>query len=418
MAATADRPDRIGYGRALAAGEFRALFVGQSISISGSSVAAVALAILVYRRTGSPFLSALTFALGFLPYVVGAGFLSGLVDRIRPRRLGVACDLTSGAIAVGMAWPGMPVAALLGMLAAMGLLGSLSGGARAALVRSTVAPAAFVPARSLLKLASQTAQIGGNAVGGLLVAAIGPSGAILVNAASFAFSAAIVRTFVGDHPNAGARGQGSVVSDSLRGARDILGRARLRRLLVFGWLVPTFTAAPEALAVPYVSARHGSAALVGVWLAAFPIGLIAGDIAGVRWLSPAQQRRFMVPAAVASFLPVPRLSRPTAGRGRPGPAARVGRGRHVHAGPGRPHARDGAGVAVPAHDGAQLGRADDAPRTRIRACGRGRPGRRLGNRHRGGRDLRPRRRGAPPRRGRHRSQARTRRDRSGVAMIA
>jgi len=106
---------RVGYGNALASREFRALFAGQTVSTTGTSVAAVALTILVYRRTGSPFLSALTFSLGFLPYVIGVG-ISGLVDRVRPRRLVVTCDFAAGAIAVLMAWRGAPLALLLGLL--------------------------------------------------------------------------------------------------------------------------------------------------------------------------------------------------------------------------------------------------------------------------------------------------------------
>jgi len=50
---------RVGYRRALASREFRALLGDQSVSIAGTSVAAVALTVLVYRRTGSLFLSAL-----------------------------------------------------------------------------------------------------------------------------------------------------------------------------------------------------------------------------------------------------------------------------------------------------------------------------------------------------------------------
>ena len=49
-------------------------------------------------------------------------------------------------------------------------------------MRSTVSPDGYVPARSLLKLTSQTAQIVGNAAGGGLVVALGPSGALLINA--------------------------------------------------------------------------------------------------------------------------------------------------------------------------------------------------------------------------------------------
>lgn len=304
MASVAAPAARVGYGEALASREFRALFAGQTVSTTGTSVAAVALTILVYRRTGSPFLSALTFSLGFLPYVVGVG-ISGLVDRVRPRRLVVTCDFAAGLIAVLMAWRGAPLALLLGLLLCLGLLASVASGSRAALVRSAVARDAYVPARSLMRIASQSAQIGGNAAGGALVVALSPSGAILVNAASFLFSASIVRVAVADHPNA-ADGDGErarLLEDSLRGAHAILGDSSLRRLLLLGWLVPTFLVAPEALAAPYVAAHHGSAALVGIWLVALPAGIIAGDVSGVRFLTPARQRRLVGPAASACFVP-------------------------------------------------------------------------------------------------------------------
>src|SRR6266508_2636796 len=64
-----------------------------------------------------------------------------------------------------------------------------------------------------------------------------------------------------------------------------------------------FAVAPEALAAPYVAAHHGSSTLVGWWLVALPVGLIAGDIAGVRLLTPRQQRRLVAPAAAAGFVP-------------------------------------------------------------------------------------------------------------------
>ena len=293
---------RVGYGAAFASREFRALFAGQTVSTTGTSVAGVALTVLVYRRTGSPFLSALTFSLGFLPYVVGAG-ISGVVDRVRPRPLVVACDTCACLVAAVMAWPGAPVALLLALLFCLGILASIATGSRAALVRSTVTADAYVPARSLLKLASQSAQLGGNAFGGALVVALSPSGAILVNAASFLFSAVVVRLGLRDHALAWEPSRAGLLRDSLHGARDILGRAELRRLLLLGWLVPMFSVAPEALAAPYVARHHGSATLVGIWLVALPLGVIIGDIFGVRFLTAQQQRRLVVPVAAAGFLP-------------------------------------------------------------------------------------------------------------------
>jgi len=294
---------RVGYGAAFASREFRAILAGQLVSVGGTSVAAVALTILVYRRTESPLLASLTFALGFLPYLLGGGLLSGIVDRVRPRRLVTGCDTISALLAAAIAWPAAPVPILFALLLLIGTLSSISGGARAALVRASVSEAAYVPARSLQRIAVQFAQIGGNAAGGVLLLLLTTSGALLVNAASFAFAAAAVRFVVADYPNAGERSQATLLRDSLHGARSVLAHAELRRLLLVGWLAPMFAVAPEALAAPYVADHHGPSTQVGWWLIALPVGLIAGDVAGVRFLTLRQQRGLVAPAAAVSFLP-------------------------------------------------------------------------------------------------------------------
>jgi hypothetical protein len=197
----------------------------------------------------------------------------------------------------------MPVPALLGLLFCSGIVASLAGGAVGSLTRATVPAEAYVPGRSLMKIASQTAQIAGNPVGGALVVALGTSGAILVDAGANAVASTLVLALVADRANAGERGATSLVRDSLAGARDILADHEVARLMVFGWLVPLFSVAPEAVAAPYVADRHGSASLVGWWLAALPAGVIAGDILAVRFLRPDRQRRLTAPVAAAGFVP-------------------------------------------------------------------------------------------------------------------
>lgn len=78
---------RVRYREALVVPEFRALFAAYTISLFGSVMSAVALTVLIYERTRSPFLSSLAFALGFLPYVISGLFVSAAVDRLPPRRL-------------------------------------------------------------------------------------------------------------------------------------------------------------------------------------------------------------------------------------------------------------------------------------------------------------------------------------------
>jgi MFS family permease len=299
---TGEVPNRVGYRQALASPELRALFVAQLISVGGTSVAAVALTVLVYDRTTSPVLASLTFSLGFLPYLVVGALLSSIADRVRPRRLVTCCDGASALLAASMAWPAMPVPALLALLFVIGGLSSLASGSRAALVRMAVPEEAYVPGRSLMRIAAQVAQLAGNAGGGALLLIVSPSGALLVNGTSFAISAATVRFVIGDHDKLSAASGGSVPG-SLRGARIVLANAELRRLLLLLWLVPMFAVAPEAVAAPYVAAQHASSSLVGWWLTALPVGLIAGDILGVRFLSPRQQRRLVAPLAAAGFVP-------------------------------------------------------------------------------------------------------------------
>jgi len=297
-------PDRTRFGDALGVPEFRSLFIAYTISLMGSVVAAVALTVLVYQRTGSPFLSSLTFAIGFVPYLLSGTLLSSLVDRVPIRRLLVTCDLACAGLACTMAIPAVPVAALLGLLLAVGILAGVSSGARSALLPTMVAQSAYIAGASLFRIAAQFSQIVGNGIGGALLVVLSPRGAILVDATSFLVSAALIRSGVRSRDARGTLDERpSILRDSLAGFRAVLARPGLRRLMLFGWLVPTCSVAPEALAAPYVSGIGGSASLVGWWLVALPIGVTLGDLLGVWLLTATRQRRLVGALAAWSFLP-------------------------------------------------------------------------------------------------------------------
>src|ERR1700753_1427942 len=90
----AARPaSRATFGAIFAVREFRALWLSVLLSSAGDRLALVALAVLVYQRTGSPLLAALAYSAGYLPWVIGGLFLADLADR-RPRRtVMVGCDV-------------------------------------------------------------------------------------------------------------------------------------------------------------------------------------------------------------------------------------------------------------------------------------------------------------------------------------
>ncbi len=294
------------YRDALASPEFRALFGAFVVSMLGFVVAALALTVLVYRETASPLLSALTLTMTFLPYLFGGSLLSGLVDRVPPRRLLAGCDLVSAAVVAVMTLPGVPVPVLFALLFAMSLLTPLATGARGALVAEALPPGAVVPARSLLRMVAQGAQILGYAAGGGLLAVLPPRTVLGVEVATFAASALVLRVFLARRPArrpAGAASGGSLAGDSLRGVAQVLRDAPLRRVLLLGWLAPFVLAWPEALAAPSAAVRGLPGSGTGWWLAAGPAGTVAGELAGI-WLIPAARRgRLTAPLAACGFVP-------------------------------------------------------------------------------------------------------------------
>jgi predicted MFS family arabinose efflux permease len=310
MATTTSAAGRHGYRQVLAVGEFRVIFVAHVISFSGDVIAQLALAVLVFQRTGSALWSSLTFALGFLPHLLGGTLLSSVADRFPVRRTLIWCDLASAGVVALMALPGLPIPLLLGLLLPLGAIAPVFAGARAASLPDVLGGDGFALGRSLLRMVAQASQIGGFALGGVLLAMLSPRPLLLLDAASFVASAVLLRVGTrerpprADVPPVARVPRRSVARDSLAGVRLALGSARLRPLLLFYWLPPAFTVAPEALAAPYVAQLGGSPAAVGLLLAAAAAGSVAGMLAAGTWLSLPRRLRFMVPMASWTFVPL------------------------------------------------------------------------------------------------------------------
>ncbi len=289
-----------GYRAALTVGEFRALLGSGLVSFLGDSAAYLAVTVLVYQRTGSPLLSALTFVVAFLPYLVGGTLLSGLVDRLPPRRLLIGADLLGASLVAALALPGVPLVAVFAVLVVLGCAAPVRSGQAGALLAEVLPGDAYVAGRSLMRLSSQLAQVVGAAAGGALIAPFGPRGALLADSVSFLGSAALVR--VGVRRRAAAQRSGaasSLLRDSVSGVRAVWRHAALRRLLLLGWAVPFVAVAPEALAAPAVRDGGWPTAAVGWWLAAIPAGVVVGDVVAVVALRPGLRRRLVLPLAAA-----------------------------------------------------------------------------------------------------------------------
>ena len=280
--------------------QFTALFIAQAISLTGDQLARVAIATLVFAETGSAFLTALIYAVTYLPWLVGGPLLGGLADRLPRRAVMVSCQLTSAVLVALMAVPGMPLVALAALLFVVILAESPFLSARASLLVDVLPDDRYVLASAMNQLTIQAAQVVGFAAGGALIRLIGPRDALLVNALSFLVSAALVRFGVRVHGAIASVQLGNSWERMKTGAKVVFGDPRLRGLVLLGWLA-TFWVVPEGLAAPYAK---GDSTAIGLLLASQPIGSVVGGVVLSRLVRPATRLEVMGWLAVMSCLPL------------------------------------------------------------------------------------------------------------------
>ena len=280
--------------------QFTALFIAQAISLTGDQLARVAIATLVFTETGSAFLTALIYAVTYLPWLVGGPLLGGLADRLPRRAVMVTCQLTSAVLVALMAVPGMPLIALASLLFVVILAESPFLSARASLLVDVLPDDRYVLASAMNQLTIQAAQVVGFAAGGALIRLIGPRDALLVNALSFLVSAALVRFGVRVHGVIASVQLGNSWERMKTGAKVVFGDPRLRGLVLLGWLA-TFWVVPEGLAAPYA---QGDSTAIGLLLASQPIGSVVGGVVLSRLVRPATRLEVMGWLAVMSCLPL------------------------------------------------------------------------------------------------------------------
>ena len=297
--------ERSSYREVFAIGEFRALWSAQVLSYTGDQFAQVAIAILVYGRTHSAFLTALAYALTYLPPIAGGPLLSGLADLFPRRRVMIACDVFRAGTVGLMAIPGIPFAALCVLLFCTVLTGAPFSSARTALLPDVLPGDKFVLGSALGNITYQASQILGFVAGAAVVAILNPHRTLGLDAATFGISALIVLAGVKARPAPGREGAArpSLWSVSADGIRIVFGNRLLLTLLLFGWLAG-FYIVPEGLAVPYARSLHGSTLTVGLLMAAMPLGMVIGAFLLGRVAAPSARIRMMGWLAVLSCAPL------------------------------------------------------------------------------------------------------------------
>lgn len=282
--------------------EFRAIWAAELLSVLGDQLARVALAVLVFDRTSSASLTALTYALTYIPAMLGGVFLSGLADRYPRRDLMVVTDLVRTVVAGAMALPFLPLPALMGLVFVLTFVRGPFKAAQLALLPTVLPGDTFLTGLSIRQMSSQAAQLIGFLGGGLLLAVVDPYVALGLNAGSFAVAALVVAMGVRKRPAPRPLAAGGGRAGLAGAMRLILGDRQLRGLVALSWLIG-LTVVPEGLAAPYAASLGATVVGVGFLMAADPAGSVVGA-----WLAQRIPERLryktITPIAVLGAVPL------------------------------------------------------------------------------------------------------------------
>ena len=262
----------------------------------------MALTVLVYQRTSSPLLAAVTFAISYLPWLIGGPVLSVLADRLPRHRVLVVTDTLRALLVAAMAIPGTPLPVLLGLMFLLALCAPPFESARSALVADVLEGDRYAVANSITNVGLQLAQVVGFVLAGALVAAVSPSAALLVDALTFAVSAVWLSFGLQRRPAPGGdRPANSFLRDAVEGFAFIRHSPRLLAIIAVLWIGTAFVYAPEGIAAPLVGELGHGATAVGILLAANPAGATLGGLVLARLVAPARRERLIPPLVVLSL---------------------------------------------------------------------------------------------------------------------
>ncbi len=319
--ATAPAP-RTTYRSVFAAGQFRVLCGSMFLYVLGFEFEILGLSVLVYAQTRSAFLTALAFAMGFGPQVIGGALFTSLADRLPPRAVitgGMLLRALPGLL-IGLV-PGLPVAAMLVLVALAAMITPVFSGAVSRLLPDVLHGDRYVLGRSVLSLTSAGTQIAGLGLAGVILAVL-PARWLLLSAGFALVLAAFARLGLRPAPVRGPAGAAppgpaggpargatrgparGAVRATLAGNAELLADRRVRGLLLAQWLPGAFLAGAESLIVPYTESLGHPAAAASPLLAALPAGMLCGDVVIGRFCRPALRQRLALPLAMATGAPL------------------------------------------------------------------------------------------------------------------
>lgn len=211
--------------------DFRLLWTADTIAILGTQIQSFAIIWQVYELTGDKLQIGLLGLFRFVPVLL-FGLYGGVIADRRDRRsilvvthLLLMTTAAGLAIATGLSAVSMPL--IYGVTVVTSALNAFAGPARQAIIPNLVPRHEIAGAATVTNLAMQTAQIGGPALGGIIISSLGLTAAYAFGTITFAaviIAAVMIRT------------RATIVSSSSNGISAV------REGLAFLWATPILLA--------------------------------------------------------------------------------------------------------------------------------------------------------------------------------
>jgi MFS family permease len=283
---------------------FRAWFLTQVLSASGTMTQSVAASWLVFQMTGRAvdlgYLAAVTIA----PTLLLGAWAGSLADRLDRRRLLLATQsafLVLGLVLAALTLSGhASLPAILAVSALTGTVMAVDNPARQVYVLDLVGRQRLASAVSLYEVVLNASRVIGPAAGGALLALSGPAACFLLNAATYLPPIAVLIALrVGSAPHR-EQGRGTSVRAGISAAwSDPVIRASLLLAALSGTLF-NFTVVFPVLAQ---ESFHLGASGYGLLVASFGVGAVPGALlAASRPTSGRLVRRLALAAGSAAAL--------------------------------------------------------------------------------------------------------------------
>lgn len=260
----------------------RGLLGGTALSVSANAMVAVLVPWLVLARTGSPAQAGLVSAVALaaaVPALLAGGLL---LDRFDRRRLSIGADLASAAAVLAL--PLLDVTLGLTLLTvcvsvAAGALFDGPGLAAREALRPAVARASGVPLEGVNardEVAQQLGEVAGPALAGAGLAVVGATGSLWA-AAAVLVAAAAASAVTLPRSSAASRPAGRL-GPALAAGLQTVWRDRVLRTVALADTAFAFFLAPLVLVLTTHLQRADRAGALGLVLAAFAVGGVAGAL--------------------------------------------------------------------------------------------------------------------------------------------